>query len=185
MRNEGLEPTRSYPTDPQSVAATNFANSAFAGTAGLEPATYGLTVRCSNLLSYVPIFERIIRIELTSSAWKADIINRYTKSALAPSLIYYTDVLGAMIISLAVPHGLEPRTSCVTGRHSNQLNYGTKQTAYTMPIGFQSGQRLAYDLWKPLPQSVARYPTNFLGGLVEKVGFEPTTFCLQSRRSTN
>ena len=30
-----------------------------------------------------------------------------------------------LFLSLAVWTGLEPATSCVTGRHSNQLNYQT------------------------------------------------------------
>ena len=32
---------------------------------------------------------------------------------------------GIKIIPFAVRTGLEPATSCVTGRHSNQLNYRT------------------------------------------------------------
>ena len=31
---------------------------------------------------------------------------------------------------MAVRTGLEPATSCVTGRHSNQLNYRTKYMIY-------------------------------------------------------
>jgi hypothetical protein len=33
--------------------------------------------------------------------------------------------LGYSPINMAVRTGLEPATSCVTGRHSNQLNYRT------------------------------------------------------------
>ena len=41
-----------------------------------------------------------------------------------PLPVYRLFVYSAIYI--AVPKGLEPSTSCVTGRHSNQLNYGTK-----------------------------------------------------------
>ena len=34
--------------------------------------------------------------------------------------------------SKAVRTGLEPATSCVTGRHSNQLNYRTNYEVYNM-----------------------------------------------------
>ena len=33
---------------------------------------------------------------------------------------------------MAVRTGLEPATSCVTGRHSNQLNYRTNDEVYNM-----------------------------------------------------
>ena len=46
------------------------------------------------------------RIELATTAWKAVVLPlNYTR--------------------MAVWTGLEPATSCVTGRHSNQLNYQT------------------------------------------------------------
>ena len=48
-----------------------------------------------------------MRIELTYSAWQADVLP-----------LNYTHIL-------AVPTGLEPATSAVTGQHSNQLNYET------------------------------------------------------------
>jgi hypothetical protein len=37
---------------------------------------------------------------------------------------------------MAVRTGLEPATSCVTGRHSNQLNYRTKIIKVT-PTGLE------------------------------------------------
>ena len=47
------------------------------------------------------------RIELAITAWKAVVLPlNYTR--------------------MAVWTGLEPATSCVTGRHSNQLNYQTE-----------------------------------------------------------
>ena len=45
---------------------------------GFEPRTHGLEGRCSIQLSYEPklfcLMERVMRIELTPSAWKAEVL---------------------------------------------------------------------------------------------------------------
>jgi hypothetical protein len=79
-------------------------------------------------------------IEPTTSAWKAEVLPlNYTRILLKwwlrtesnrrhkdfQSFALPTELLSH--IKMAVRTGLEPATSCVTGRHSNQLNYRTKR----------------------------------------------------------
>jgi hypothetical protein len=44
------------------------------GLNGLEPSTSRLSGVRSNQLSYRPLLERVMRIELTTSAWKAEVL---------------------------------------------------------------------------------------------------------------
>ena len=44
------------------------------GLNGLEPSTSRLSGVRSNQLSYRPFLERVMRIELTTSAWKAEVL---------------------------------------------------------------------------------------------------------------
>ena len=44
------------------------------GLNGLEPSTSRLSGVRSNQLSYRPSLERVMRIELTTSAWKAEVL---------------------------------------------------------------------------------------------------------------
>ena len=58
------------------------------GLSGLEPPTSRLSGVRSNQLSYRPIMERVMRIELTTSAWKAEVLplnyTRIYKSRIFP-----------------------------------------------------------------------------------------------------
>ena len=55
-----------------------------------------------------------MRIELTTSAWKAEVLPlNYTR------------------IKMAVPTGIEPAISCVTGRHVNRYTTGPLYIAGT------------------------------------------------------
>jgi hypothetical protein len=103
----------------------------------LLPVTFG-SVRSGE--GYLGM-ERIARIELASSAWKAVIIPLYdirikliyTKSGTVPAALYYCLLNGVSQgrpclcpmqtnrSILAIRTGLEPVASCVTGKRSNQL----------------------------------------------------------------
>ena len=51
------------------------------GLNGLEPSTSRLSGVRSNQLSYRPLLERVMRIELTTSAWKAEVLPlNYTRN---------------------------------------------------------------------------------------------------------
>ena len=81
------------------------------GLNGLEPSTSRLSGVRSNQLSYRPFslltMERVMGIEPTTSAWKAEVLPlNYTRNYMA------------------VPTGIEPAISCVTGRHVNRYTTG-------------------------------------------------------------
>ncbi len=46
----------------------------FVGIERLELSTPAVSERCSNQLSYIPIIERVVRIELTYPTWKEGIM---------------------------------------------------------------------------------------------------------------
>ena len=60
-------------------------------------------------------------------------------------------------IIVAVRTGLEPATSCVTGRHSNQLNYRTT-VKFTKKIIGCGGRIRTCDLWVMSPTSYRTAP---------------------------
>jgi hypothetical protein len=114
--------------------------------------------------------ERVMRIELTTSAWKAEVLPlNYTR------------------IYMAVPTGIEPAISCVTGRHVNRYTTGPL-ICITEPFkkmaeeeGFEPPHGLTrLSVFKTDPFSRTWV---FLRNLVEPSGIEPLTSCVQGRRS--
>ena len=103
------------------------------GLNGLEPSTSRLSGVRSNQLSYRPIIKlkRVTRIELATTAWKAVVLPlNYTRKwrgteSNCRHMELQSIALPTELPSQTVWTGLEPATSCVTGRHSNQLNYQT------------------------------------------------------------
>ena len=97
-----------------SALPTELRNHHLAVWTGLEPATSAVTGRHSNQLNYQNsnLFKWWFRAE--SNHRHED----FQSSALPTELRNH---------HLAVWTGLEPATSAVTGRHSNQLNYQTKK----------------------------------------------------------
>ena len=107
------------------------------GLNGLEPSTSRLSGVRSNQLSYRPK-KRVTRIELATTAWKAVVLplnyTRIIKWRRTESNCRHMELQSIALPTELLSHkkfktvwtGLEPATSCVTGRHSNQLNYQTK-----------------------------------------------------------
>ena len=94
--------------------STNWATPAYlsmVGVAGFEPATPCSQGRCATELRYTPLF---------SSG--AQTRNRTTDTGIFSPLLYRLSYLGIM----AEVTRLELATSCVTGKHSNQLSYTSK-----------------------------------------------------------
>ena len=104
---------------------------------GLEPATSGVTGRHSNQLNYrsAILFCKTLHSKISQSRKACKIWWVMTGSNRRPSACK-ADALPAELITLGVffekkynfkrmadRTGLEPATSGVTGRHSNQLNY--------------------------------------------------------------
>ena len=54
--------------------------------------------------------------------------NRTADTRIFSPLLYQLSYRAMYSFKMAVRTGLEPATSCVTGRHSNQLNYRTSVT---------------------------------------------------------
>ena len=78
----GLEPTTVRLTAECSTTEL-LRNNNMVGLNGLEPSTSRLSGVRSNQLSYRPIMERVMRIELTTSAWKAEVLPlNYTRKGL-------------------------------------------------------------------------------------------------------
>ena len=76
----GLEPTTVRLTAECSTTEL-LRNIIMVGLNGLEPSTSRLSGVRSNQLSYRPIMERVMRIELTTSAWKAEVLPlNYTRN---------------------------------------------------------------------------------------------------------
>ena len=92
------------PEDPKSLhEKPKWGDEKMARATGLEPATSGVTGRHSNQLSYARVARSIARLEQVALSPKHD--------------------LRKNILEVARATGLEPATSGVTGRHSNQLSY--------------------------------------------------------------
>ena len=73
--------------------------------------------------------------------------------------------------------GLEPMTPALSRRCSNQLSYRPRGVPLARNVEFSMLDvqfKIQHSSFKIAPQA-----------LVEVTGFEPMTFCLQSRRSTN
>ena len=138
------------------------------GLSGLEPPTSRLSGVRSNQLSYRPL-ERVKGIEPSSSAWKAEVLPlNYTRLSL----------------KMAVPTGIEPAISCVTGRHVNRYTTGP---CYKVCLSFTAVKYLGdpYGIRTRVTAVKGRCLNHLTKGpsfgiikvLAESKGFEPLRQC--------
>ena len=59
---------------------------------------------------------------------------------------------------MAEKTGLEPATSCVTGRHSNQLSYFSVNLVEV--VGFEPTMFLMWRIYSPLPSTNSAHTSN-------------------------
>ena len=91
---------------------------------GIEPTNAGITIRCVNHFATIAIAISVLLCR--NKWWLRTESNRrhmdFQSFALPTELLSH---IINILLKMAVRTGLEPATSCVTGRHSNQLNYRT------------------------------------------------------------
>ena len=82
------------------------------------------------------------------------------------------------------PSGLEPPTLRLSVVRSSQLSYGPVVDMDFLSLAAAQTPQLAHSVMSPLPRQTLRWFASELEGLlVEIVGIEPATSCLQGRRS--
>ena len=84
---------------------------------GIEPTSARATIWCVNHFATTAILIFICK----SGSGR----NRTADTRIFSPLLYQLSYRAMYSFKMAVRTGLEPATSCVTGRHSNQLNYRT------------------------------------------------------------
>ena len=93
---------------------------------GIEPTNVGTTIRCVNHFATAAIIDKnggSGRNRTADTRIFSPLLYRLSYRAIpCISTVAFT----LLVKKMAVRTGLEPATSCVTGRHSNQLNYRTK-----------------------------------------------------------
>lgn len=109
---KGLEPYRNQHTGHE------------APPTGFEPATFGLTSRCSNQLSY----ESIDGDGWVAGAWASRHQGtfRISASSISPDLPETVDRFRTGQVELAVPTGFEPATFRLTTECATRLRHDTK-----------------------------------------------------------
>ena len=102
-----------------------------------------------------------MRIELTTSAWKAEVLPlNYTR----------------LFLKMAVPTGIEPAISCVTGRHVNRYTTGPSKIMYkTVKWWRMTGSNRRPPACKAgaLPAELILHRICKKKSMVTRTGFEP------------
>ena len=102
------------------------------------------------------------------------------KICLTPGL----QIQQQMSSALVGPSGLEPPTLRLSVVRSSQLSYGPVVDMDFISLAAAQAPQLAHSVMSPLPRQTLRWFASELEGLlVEIVGIEPATSCLQGRRS--
>lgn len=166
---------------------------------GLEPSTLWLKVRCSTNWANGSLLKRLVYLTIWKWCRQEDLNPQPTdyKSVALPIELHRQIVVArdgieppthgfsvrcstnwatepSIHLKMAVRTGLEPATSCVTGRHSNQLNYRTNKDKFGC-----GGRIWTCDLRVMSPTSYRTAPPrDDIKDMVEDDGLEPPTLCL-------
>ena len=89
---------------------------------GIEPTNVGTTIRCVNHFATIAVIGYF-------KWWLGTESNRRHKDF--QSFALPTELLSHTILKMAVPTGIEPAISCVTGRHVNRYTTGPHNIAGT------------------------------------------------------
>ena len=146
---------------------------------------------CLSLLHYIVQFSRFdlptafaARFEDLSYARSSNPTTTVVSVSRPPDEIRLYLALHARCNLLVGPSGLEPPTLRLSVVRSSQLSYGPVVDMDFISLAAALAPQSTHSVMSPLPRQTLRwFASDHEGLLVEIVGIEPATSCLQGRRS--